>query len=95
MKTLYVRDRNQWRSRLKKNSTRSKDVAFVSVPATDSHAEIGYCEARSRAGLLHLGKGLFDFLEVRDNRDVVLLEPGELALFIDDGDRAPGDAFIF
>jgi hypothetical protein len=35
-----------------------------------------------------------DFLHVGDGEDFVVLAPSDVAIFVDDDDRASGDAFI-
>jgi hypothetical protein len=74
----------------------------VSVPGTACRAP-GTAEACSAAKeptplsnqrLLDLCQGVADFLDVRDHRDVIIFEPGDIALAVDDSDGATGDALI-
>jgi len=47
-----------------------------------------------RSGSLQLGEGVRDFLDIRHNRNVVVLEPSELAAAVDNGNGAPGDSLV-
>src|SRR5579863_8217834 len=48
----------------------------------------------SNQRLQDLCEGVADFLDVRDDRDVVIFEPGDIAFAVDDSDGASGDALI-
>src|ERR1700735_1211206 len=44
--------------------------------------------------LLELFEGLRDFRDVWHGRNIVIFEPGDFAIAVDDGDGAPGDPFV-
>src|SRR5207253_9337600 len=45
-------------------------------------------------GGLHLRQGRGDFLQIRHDGNVIILEPSHVSSFVDDGDGASGDSLI-
>src|ERR1700683_5682591 len=74
---------------------KSKSPPCLSKKRRDKDGPPSVSASFSGPLLFHCGQGLGDFLYIRDDWDVVVFVPGQVAVAVDDGDGASGDAFVF